>query len=52
VVLNQDRSNDQKPSIVLTWTSQNPSPSSERILSLAVTDTFMVIPPTGIEENR
>src|SRR5271166_5302984 len=30
----QERSSDQKPSIVLTWTSQKPSPSSSRAYSL------------------
>lgn len=29
----QERRSDQKPSIVLTWTSQNPSPSSSRAYS-------------------
>src|SRR5262249_7290985 len=32
----QDRSSDQNPSSVLTWTSQNPSPSSTRANSPAV----------------
>ena len=31
----QDLNRDQKPSIVLTWTSQNPSPSSSRANSPA-----------------
>ena len=30
---NHERSRDQKPSSVLTWTSQNPSPSSSRAYS-------------------
>src|SRR5271165_1111539 len=37
----QERSSDQKPSIVLTWTSQKPSPSSSRAYSLRAWQTVL-----------
>jgi len=43
---NQERSSDQKPSAVLTWTSQEPSPSSSRgILAPGVAHRLVAIAP-------
>src|SRR5690348_13581892 len=42
----QERSSDQKPSMVLTCTSQNPSPPSSRgIFTIRVADRLMLIAP-------
>src|SRR4051794_38169238 len=41
----QKRSSDQKPSIVLTCTSQKPSPSSSGVFAAPVADRFVLIPP-------
>src|SRR5215212_10103559 len=42
----QERSNDQKPSMVLTWTSQKPSPSSSAgVLAPPVADGLVSVAP-------
>src|SRR4051812_7870838 len=41
----QERSSDQKPSAVSTWTSQKPSPSSSRVLAPGVADGLVPVAP-------
>src|SRR3954453_3425417 len=41
----QERSRDHVPSMVLTWISQKPSPSSSRVLATPMTDGLVLIAP-------